>query len=410
MPVTLLTATIDRRPPVNLNCRRILFGLAMGFANLAHAQNSPGAEVDPALSDWQWGGNWTVVGQRLSGADTVESSRRQQLNTRLDLELQREFRAQHARFYGQLRAGSGSGLQVNSPVFTGAVNSTVFAGSDGQLHNPKAILAQAWLELGLDSMAQGLSVVAGKIDPAEFFDINDLAQDESRQFLNNLFVHNPLLDTGANFGVDENGFSPGALVQYQTQHEDQPNWMWSLGAFGAGNGTELDQSPGNPFLIAQLRRFGEFFPGLQGSASAYYWTNPKAENVLSADAEKQSGWGFSGDQQIRQDLAAFVRVAYGGRGVRSFDRAVTYGVQQKGSLWGLPEDHVALAVGHLRPDPVSVLDGAPASREHTMELLYSHAMTGNWWLSADFQRIQSPGGNSALPCVRVWGVRSTVEF
>lgn len=390
--------------------RNVFLSLGVVFTAMAHAQTPLEPSAEAANSEWQWGGSWTVVGQRLSGADMVDSSKRRQLNTRLDLELQREFSQLPGRFYGQLRTGSGSGLQINTPVFTSAVNTTAFAGSDNHLHDIKSVLAQAWLQFDLDSVAKGLSVVAGKIDPTVFFDHSDLAHDESMKFMNNIFVHNPLLDSGGNYGIDENGFSPGALVQYQTQHEDQANWIWSLGAFGAGNGTNLDQSPSNPFLIAQLRRFGEFFSGLQGSAAVYYWTNPKAENALAAQPEKQAGWGFSGDQQIREDLAVFLRLSHGGRGVRSFDRAVTYGVEQKGTLWGLPEDHIGLAIGRLQPDPVSVLNGAPAFTERSMELLYSHAMSGNWWLSADFQKIQSPGGDSTLPSIRVWGVRSTVKF
>ena len=390
--------------------RNVLLSLAAGFSVLAHAQTPLESPAEHANSEWQWGGSWTVVGQRLSGADMVDSSKRGQLNTRLDLELQREFSQLPGRFYGQLRTGSGSGLQINTPIFTSAVNTTAFAGSDNHLHDIKSVLAQAWLQFDLDLVAKGLSVVAGKIDPTVFFDHSDLAHDESMKFMNNIFVHNPMLDSGGNYGIDENGFSPGALVQYETQHEDQSNWMWSLGAFGAGNGTYLDQSPSNPFLIAQLRRFGEFFPGLQGSAAVYYWTNPKAENALTAEPEKQSGWGFSGDQQIREDLAVFLRLSYGGRGVRSFDRAVTFGVEQKGTLWGLPEDHVGVAIGRLQPDPVAVANGSPAMNEHSLELLYSHAMCTNWWLSADFQRIQSPGGDSTLPSIRVWGLRSTVKF
>lgn len=395
---------------MSLIVRNIVLSLAVGFSALANAQNAPESQDDSANSAWQWGGSWTVVGQRLSGADMVDASKRRQLNTRLDLELQREFQEHQARFYGQLRTGSGSGLQINTPIFTSAVNTTAFAGSDNHLHDIKSVLAQAWLQFDLDTVAKGLSVVAGKIDPTVFFDHNDLAHDESMKFMNNIFVHNPMLDTGGNYGVDENGFSPGALVQYQTQHEDQANWMWSLGAFGAGNGTNLDQSPSNPFLIAQLRRFGELFPSLQGSAAIYYWTNPKAENVLTAQPEKQAGWGFSGDQQIRQDLAVFARLSYGGRGIRNFDRALTYGIEQKGSLWGLPEDHVAVAFAHLQPDPVTVVNGAPALTERSMELVYSHAVAENWWLSADYQRIQSPGGDSSLPSIRVWGVRSTIKF
>ena len=157
---------------MSLIFRNVLLSLALASSALAHAQTIPEPQNDSVGSQWQWGGSWSIVGQRLSGADMVDASKRRQLNTRLDLELQREFQEQHARFYGQLRTGSGSGLQINTPIFTSAVNTTAFAGSDNHLHDIKSVLAQAWLQFDLDSIAKGLSVVAGKIDPTVFFEFN----------------------------------------------------------------------------------------------------------------------------------------------------------------------------------------------------------------------------------------------
>lgn len=389
---------------------RICASVLLALGSLWHSNGMAEPTNETSENAWQLSGVWTTVGQRHAGEDRVDASKKNQLNTRLDLELQKEFSGQNARFYGLLRSGAGSGLQLNTPVFTSSINTTAFAGSDHHLHDLKSVLAQAWLQFDLPNVANGLSVVAGKIDPSVFFDHNEIAHDESLKFMNNIFVHNPLLDSGGNYGIDENGFSPGALVQYETQHSESPNWMLSLGAFGAGNGQNLDYSPSNPFLITQVRRFGELFTGLQGSFAAYCWTNPKAENFLTAEPEKQTGWGVSFDQQIKSNLTLFGRLSYGIRGTRSFDRALTYGIEHKGDSLGLPDDHVAIAIGHLRPDHTAVSNGAPNSTEHSIELLYSHALKDNWWVAADLQRIKNPGGDPAFPSVRVLGLRSTVKF
>jgi hypothetical protein len=78
------------------------------------------------------------------------------------------------------------------------------------------LLAQAWYQATIPlplggfkpASKQSLEVTVGKMDPFVFFDQNAAAGDEARQFLNSVFVHNPLLDAGGDIGVDANGFAP----------------------------------------------------------------------------------------------------------------------------------------------------------------------------------------------------------
>ena len=333
------------------------------------------------------------------------------MNTRLDIELTREIPSHRARFFSHIRAGNGAGVQVSAPIFSGAVNSTTFSGSSSGQHETKVILVQAWVEIAPSTELTGLSIVAGKIDPAVFFDHNAVAHDESEQFINNIFVHNPLLDSGGNYGIDENGFSPGAVIQYQTDYKNKPDWAFSLGVFGAGNGENFDQTPGNPSLIVQARRFGEIFSNRTGSSALYYWINPKAINFATEQAERQSGWGFSVDQEVNEDWSVFGRLFYGDKGIRSFDRGFTYGAALKGTHWGRPEDSIALAFGHLQADRKRLaFDPTELFVEKSLEALYRWAMSDNWSISLNYQQIDNPGGNSNNPSVRVVGIRNTVSF
>ena len=84
-----------------------------------------------------------------------------------------------------------------------------------------------------------------------FFDQNSIADDETRHFVNNVFVHNPLLDSGGDAGVDRYGFSPGAIAAYEDASDKAMAWGASLGVFGAGNGANFSASSGKPFVIAQ---------------------------------------------------------------------------------------------------------------------------------------------------------------
>lgn len=229
--------------------------------------------------------------------------------------------------------------------------------------------------------------------------------------MNSVFVHNPLLDSSGNYGVDENGFSPGAVFQYQTNYKNKPDWGFSLGFFGAGNAQNFDQTPGNPFVIVQARRFGQFFNNRKGSSALYYWTNPKATHFVTEEPEQQSGWGLSSDQEVNEELSVFGRLFYGDKGTRGFDRGFTCGASLKGTRWGRPEDNFALALGHLHADKKRLAFGPTELLvEKSMEVLYKLAVADNWSISVNYQRIDNPAGTSNNPSVRVAGLRNTFAF
>ena len=135
------------------------------------------------------------------------------------------------------RLGQKEGL-VLRPTYTGSANSTSFSGNDPD--DMQFALAQAWYQLdiplgGADS-ARKASFTLGKIDPFMFFDQNSVADDETRHFVNNVFVHNPLLDSGGDLGADRFGFSPGAIAAYEDASDKAMAWGASVGVFGSGNG------------------------------------------------------------------------------------------------------------------------------------------------------------------------------
>lgn len=119
--------------------------------------------------------------------------------------------------FTQFRLGQGAGLTGLGSY--SRPNATAFALQGGlRPDDSLALLAQAWYQASIPLPAGGsratsrrtLEVTVGKMDPFVFFDQNAVAGDESRQFLNSVFVHNPLLDAGGDIGVDANGFAPVA--------------------------------------------------------------------------------------------------------------------------------------------------------------------------------------------------------
>ena len=106
-------------------------------------------------------------------------------------------------------------------------NTTAFQvqGTNANPDDSFGILAQAWYQLTVPLPLGGykprsretVRLTFGKIDPFVFFDQNAAADDESAKFLNNAFVHNPLLDSGGDVGADRYGFSPGVVAGYRNE-------------------------------------------------------------------------------------------------------------------------------------------------------------------------------------------------
>ena len=122
-----------------------------------------------------------------------------------------------SRIFAQIRVGQGSGLNA-MPSYS-KPNASAFRVLGTDPDNSVAVLGQAWYQATIPLPFGGykprsrekLEVNFGKMDPFVFFDQNAAANDETKQFLNTVFVHNPLLDAGGEVGVDANGFQPGEV-------------------------------------------------------------------------------------------------------------------------------------------------------------------------------------------------------
>jgi carbohydrate-selective porin OprB len=296
-----------------------------------------------------------------------------------------------------------------------------------------AVVAQVWYQLDVPlngtraGASQHLEINCGKIDPFVFFDQNTIADDESTRFLNNAFVHNPILDSGGAFGADAYGFTPGARLAY---HFDGAAGDWgrvSLGAFGAGEGASFKDSFDQPFVIAQLEA-GHQHDGLAGNYRLYAWTNGSAtpySNAAAAGTERQSGWGLSADRQVTETTTLFARYGHATQGRVRFDQAVTAGVEFSGAAWGREKDRLGFAGGRLSASnsfeadaPTLDSDGldgpdfgyAASGDERLAELYYAWQVNDHFELTPDLQWITRPGANGAAKGISMMGLRATMGF
>lgn len=396
------------------------------------AMQGPLKKLDAALGEIKVGGSLTGVMQKVSADSTASGTEETRASYRGDINVTLpggKMGNADGKIFAHLRFGQGTGIGLR-PTYTSTANTTAFqtnAGADDSF----AILAQAWYQMKIPLTGEGskanarehIYLTAGKIDPSAFFDQNPSSDDESAKFLNNVFVHNPLLDSGGDIRADAYGFAPGAIVKYENSHEKGGEWALSLGVFGSGPGANFSGSQSRPLFIAQAETATRI-NYLPGSYRVYLWRQGRASNYDQIE-RRHTGIGASVDQKVGDHLTAFGRYGHQLKGQVRFDRALTLGVELDGSGWSRAADSIGLAFGTLRtsadfrrdsPTIDADGDGTPdfgyqaSGSERQMELYYRYKLNGSVELTPDFQWIRQPGGNATAPTIKVVGLRAKVGF
>ena len=385
-----------------------------------------------ALEGISVGASLTGVVQRVDARGAATGRRESRANYRGDLTVALpggEIGDMEGRIFAHFRLGQGNGVGLR-PTYVSTPNTPAFQNAANQPDDSYAILAQAWYQLSVPLPRGGhaphsrerLEFTAGKIDPFVFFDQNAAADDESVRFMNNAFVHNPLLDSGGDAGADAYGFSPGVRLAYVNEQAKPRSWGASFGAFGSGPGANFSGSLAQPFVIGQLETSRRFFGGLAGSYRLYAWRNGRAQDFDGAQ-RSHSGVGLSADQRAGDALTLFGRYGQQLSGNVRFDRALTLGGEIGGHYWSRSADGLGIAAGLLRTsgefrrDSATVDangDGVPdfgyaaSGFERIAELYYRLRVNKQLEITPDFQFIQRPGGDPGAKTVRVLGLRARV--
>ena len=147
---------------------------------------------------------------------------------------------------------------------------------------------EAWLRTEL--FRQSLVITAGRLDLANYFDRNAVANDETSQFLSDALVNNPVL------GLASNGV--GVSVAY-----DSKRTFTARAAFQQNN----PQGPNLNSSIISFAEIGYFLrpPGLQGG-NYRLWV--RTDNTVGGH---KNATGLSFDQKITDNFSLFGRFGYG---------------------------------------------------------------------------------------------------
>lgn len=393
------------------------------------------ARTVAALEGVAAGVSFTSVAQRTNRSSTIDNTAESQFNYRTDVSVSLPAGTigdAESKIFGHFRLGQGTGLSSLISTFSGPNTSAFQLRGVTQPADSAVMLAQAWYQADIPlplggfkpSSRERLTINFGKMDPFVFFDQNAAANDETRQFLNNVFVHNALLDAGRNIGVDAYGFSPGLRIAYQNETQKPLTYGLSLGVFGAGPGAGFVKSFDAPFVIVQAETQQKFFGGLTGNYRLYLWRNPQAP-AYDNSLRSHHGVGASIDQRVGDATTLFARF---GRqfGARSqFDRSLALGAELSGSYWQRGADSVGIAFGAQRVsadfgndsltldangDGVPDFGYAAAGAEKVLELYYRYRINKQFELSPDLQLVARPAGNGTMPTLKMLGLRAQVTF
>lgn len=377
--------------------------------------------------------NLTSVFQQALRGGNKTASRDARMSYRGDIAVTLpggEIGEAEGRIFLHARFGQGEGLGL-ARSYTSTPNSTAFRVADAMADDAHLVVAQAWYQLsaplgaraGQEVPRDQFSLTFGKVDPFAFFDQNAIADDETVHFLDNVFVHNPLLDAGGDAGLDRYGFTPGFVLRYTHAHSDSTRWGLSFGAFAAGEGACFNGSPGNPFSILQAELTHEH-DGRSGTYRVYAWRNGRAQDFDGVSAIHR-GLGASVDQQINGAVSVFGRVGFQLAGRVRADRALTLGGELKGGAWGREADIFGLAGAWLRTaaafgresasvdadgDGVADFGYTASGFERIAELYYRVPLTRRFDLSVDYQHLAHLAGNSASGPTQIMGLRARVGF
>lgn len=399
----------------------------------ALAEKLDGVKVDAAL---------TTVAQHVKGLPKGTADAGTQFNYRADLSVEVPLESVgdiEQKVFAHVRIGQNQGL--NNPFSNlghfNVPNAAAFHASGAD--NPDdsvAILGQAWYQASIPLPLGGfgphsrekLELTFGKMDLFGFFDQNEAAGDEATQFLNGVFVHNPLLDAGGEVAADGNGFQPGFVASYLNQTNKAEAWRLSLGVFGAGErGASYRRSLKEPLAMLQAEKQLKLFGGLNGNYRLYGWSRNNVEQ-FDGTKERHVGFGLSVDQHVGDGVKLFGRYGQLVKGKMPFEKALALGAEFSGNYWGRAADALGVGGSWLKTGNAYRKAGGevylseddrnagvftpftPRGAEKVAEIYYRYRLTPNLEITPDFQWVSRPGGNSGANSVKVFAIRANVAY
>jgi hypothetical protein len=322
-----------------------------------------------------------------------------------DITIGKEFKEVGGKAFLHLEAGQGAGLEDNLVLYS---NVNRDAG------NSEARVEATEFWYGQALFKDRAAFTFGKLDPTAYFDQNEVANDETTQFLGRIFRNSPTIEFPDNGAGIQLAYLPVEWLEL------------GYGIFD-GNG-DWEKIGDNLFNIGQVHFKTNFFD-LPGNYCFYGWHN-NVYHTKWSDVEKTKeaayGFGLSLDQKITDIITLFTRYGWQnpkiynsnitatGESNYSLEHSWSVGLQLEGKPWGRENDVLALAVGQVIPsDDYKDYYGYLAKSEGHLETYYKINVNDHLSISPDFQYIWNPFGKDVADDtdgIFVGGMRAQVDF
>lgn len=370
-------------------------------------ENKSGNGNNGLLSDLVIGGGITFVLQNAQNANASEDSLYNGktpavASYSVDLGFEKIFDKNNKMFI-HLETGQGS-LESQLEVFSN-VN------RDSDESDAVISVTEAWYEHVFG--ATGLKLNIGKIDATSGIDENAYANDETEQFLGNIFRNSSVIDF-----PDDNSF--GLKLAFESDKIDLTAQYVSADA-------SWQDVTKNIFISGQVN----FKPGLiqqkEGNYRLYAWTNTKKYRKWTDPSETDCsnyGFGISFDQQLSDFAGIFARYGWEDEKVY-FDADPSesgddVSLSQSWSLGLLmpdlltADDVFALAYGQITPSSdYKEVNGLKGETENHIEIYYKWQVNDYLSITPDVHIIQNPFGKDASngdSTIFVGGIRTQISF
>ncbi len=374
------------------------------------------------------GGVTGVLMGTLGDADSVENIRStQDASYTIDLNLNADF-AKWGRFFIHFEGGDGDGLNNDVPSFS-VPNYDAYKTATA-LDEAALTISEAFYEFSFAEDRYGFDI--GKMDVSVLFDENDVAGDETTQFLSNIFVKS----MGMNIPEPDNFYCPAFMLRAR------PVDLLEFKVIGAsvsahGEDTVWHNVFDDGMIVGQMNVMPNLL-GRNGNYRFYGWVDERGylknkdlsrvSGIGHEEADKLAdnsltGWGLSFDQELIEGVKGFARYSQTLTDDRAvwnkdektwemipFDRTWSVGFELDGGLWNRGGDAFAVGYGQTLLTDDYEDENDHTSNENYVEAYYRLMMNQYFALSADFQWIGNAGGDSQRDDIYIWGIRSQLDF
>lgn len=292
--------------------------------------------------------------------------------------------AEDSRFFLHFEGGNGSGLDARIPTFSGT-NQDVFD-SEASLE-----MDEAWYQVRM--LDKKMHFTGGKVDMTNYFDANEVANDEKMQFLSPSLVNSLAVE----WPQDESAGVEGGY--------DFAEWL-AVSVGWAEADANWDDILDKPFAIAEVD-LRPTFSNREGNYRFYGWYNGRNKPELDGDStdKKGHGFGMSADQEINDAVTLFARAGWEDDQVYTVEWAWSAGFQVTMNSLNRPNDIFAAAFGRAITSDVLDLED-----EDHLEIYYSIYVHKFLQVTPDFQYFWDPAGDPDADDFAVFGLRAQVVF